>query len=317
MLLAGSTECPQQNGYIIATTQDYKDTKEFDSFVQSRRNLNVEYIRRFQADYLCPEYNGRGQQFHMSILCAMLTDKSNQCTSEPQNPFIPLCQDTCRQGTNALRNVFGNRCVSIQTPDSLSIRNQTIGQYNAFCDSLPIKNPRVGRCLDGSRQPVELNQCGFPTLGEAQTFCNSVNSVNFCCNTVNRTATESPLPTIQPDCQRNPQLCNNQRIGIQISDGLFYSLIVIGIILFLGIIVLVYRCLGNKAKTNPAENSKKPYLVVISNYEAKMADELNLVVGDKLQMYETYDDGWGFGKHLGNNREGTFPLVCTVLAPLE
>jgi hypothetical protein len=317
MLLVGSSECPLQNGHIIPTMQEYMDTKTFDEFVRSRRNTEVEYIKAFQSDYLCPEFQGRGQQFHRSLLCAMLTKRTTNCISQSFTQFIPLCRDTCRQGTNALRNLFINGCVQIRTQEALLIRNETIDQYSVFCDGLPIQNPQFGACLDGSRQPIEQTQCGFPTVTEAQTFCNSINSANSCCSRVNRSIIETPLPSVQPDCQRNSKLCNTQAIGFQTSAAVLAILITVAVLFFLAVVFFAYKWLGRK-KTGPMSLlDKKPFLSVISDYNGNMADELTLFVGDKLQMYETFDDGWAYGRHLGTNREGSFPLVCTVLATVE
>ncbi|KAI9326804.1 hypothetical protein BDR26DRAFT_901758 [Obelidium mucronatum] len=39
-------------------------------------------------------------------------------------------------------------------------------------------------------------------------------------------------------------------------------------------------------------------------------DELALKAGDRVVVTKAFDDGWCFGKHVGNNREGYFPFDC-------
>lgn len=53
---------------------------------------------------------------------------------------------------------------------------------------------------------------------------------------------------------------------------------------------------------------------VIAPYESQMVDELSLNVNDQIQVLESYDDGWAYGKKMATGEVGTFPLVCT--APL-
>ena len=53
---------------------------------------------------------------------------------------------------------------------------------------------------------------------------------------------------------------------------------------------------------------------VIAPYQSQMVDELTLNVNDQIQVLESYDDGWAYGKKMATGEVGTFPLVCT--APL-
>ncbi|KAJ3018579.1 UNVERIFIED_CONTAM: Sorbin and SH3 domain-containing protein 2 [Siphonaria sp. JEL0065] len=39
-------------------------------------------------------------------------------------------------------------------------------------------------------------------------------------------------------------------------------------------------------------------------------DELALKAGDRVHITKAFDDGWCYGKHVGNNREGYFPFDC-------
>ena len=65
-------------------------------------------------------------------------------------------------------------------------------------------------------------------------------------------------------------------------------------------------------------DAQQPILMtVIVDYEPRMADELRLKVGDKIILIESYNDGWAMGQHAGSKQMGVFPLVCTIVQPIN
>jgi hypothetical protein len=160
MILTNSATCPGQNGLVIAQTSAYRDTTSFDAFVNSRLDTNAAYVRAFQNDFGCPEYQGQGQQFHMSIFCALLTQQPIGCSQQDSQPRIPLCQDTCNLAVSSLSNFYQTTCISNQTSNALAERNVTISAYQSFCSELTIQNSQVSQCLNGSTQPQEATTCG-------------------------------------------------------------------------------------------------------------------------------------------------------------
>ncbi|KAJ3272619.1 hypothetical protein HDV01_005366 [Terramyces sp. JEL0728] len=58
--------------------------------------------------------------------------------------------------------------------------------------------------------------------------------------------------------------------------------------------------------------STRTTLKVVQDYEATLSDELTISVGDYVQIIHHYYDGWCYGINLANNREGAFPVGCTL-----
>ncbi|TPX64880.1 hypothetical protein CcCBS67573_g08286 [Chytriomyces confervae] len=49
---------------------------------------------------------------------------------------------------------------------------------------------------------------------------------------------------------------------------------------------------------------------VMYAFEPAQSDELKLQVGEKIELKQEYDDGWGYGLNLNSFKEGVFPLDC-------
>lgn len=56
--------------------------------------------------------------------------------------------------------------------------------------------------------------------------------------------------------------------------------------------------------------------VVIRNYSPHMDDEITLHIGDKIDIEETYDDGYALGTNLDNKQWGIVPLIALEHKPL-
>ncbi|KAJ3183565.1 hypothetical protein HDU85_001994 [Gaertneriomyces sp. JEL0708] len=54
---------------------------------------------------------------------------------------------------------------------------------------------------------------------------------------------------------------------------------------------------------------------VIYEYTPQLMDELELTKGDVVEVWASYDDGWGKGLNLRTGSKGTFPMAC--IEPLE
>ncbi|KAJ3398157.1 Sorbin and SH3 domain-containing protein 2 [Chytriomyces hyalinus] len=63
----------------------------------------------------------------------------------------------------------------------------------------------------------------------------------------------------------------------------------------------------NKRESTMNYGEPKTYGVV-EHYIPERDDELELYVGEKVELTQEYDDGWGFGTNLNSNAEGVFPL---------
>jgi hypothetical protein len=317
-LLAGSKECPSQNGFMVGASASFSNTFEFDAFVKTRSTTEVDYIKLFQNDYFCPEYQGTGLKYHTTTYCSMIGSRPAApvtCIQPDALPFVALCRDTCKETLESLRNLFRNLCTNNQSNEALFRRNATINYYENYCNSLSISNNAQNVCLDGSKQPIESVNCGFGTILEARSYCDSLNNSDNCCSSVDRTSTVAPLPYVTPDCEKQKSCSNSGNNSSNfIPTWLFYVLLAFAILTILVLLMLLARYFLKKKKVETAEKaevSPKALVEVIANYEASLADELNLSIGDMVVISESFDDGWAFGKNLSTGLEGNLPLVCT------
>ncbi|KAJ3360851.1 hypothetical protein HDU91_004321, partial [Kappamyces sp. JEL0680] len=163
MLLKNSAACPGQNGLAISTTSVYSDTASFDSFVNAHLDSTGSYVDSFRSSYGCPEYNGKGQRFHITMFCALLTQKPGpNCQFQDQATRVPLCANTCQAAAATLSAVYQNTCVSNRTADVQDTRQKTVSFYYSFCATLTIpSNTATNPCLDGTAQPQEKSTCGI------------------------------------------------------------------------------------------------------------------------------------------------------------
>lgn len=120
-----------------------------------------------------------------------------------------------------------------------------------------------------------------------------------------------------------PSSCPNQEFIESFSQDTssnMYLWIGIGVAaLIFVILLLIFSCFKKNKKTpkrmssmvsrpiTEAKSMTEGRRVVIS-YVPKMEDELEIHSGDKVQIWEEYEDGYAFGE--SNGKQGVFPLMC-------
>ncbi|KAI9350019.1 hypothetical protein DFJ73DRAFT_394167 [Zopfochytrium polystomum] len=62
-------------------------------------------------------------------------------------------------------------------------------------------------------------------------------------------------------------------------------------------------------------STPKDSLVCLRPYKKKLDDELELAVGDRVEVIDTYPDNWAKGKNINTDKIGIFPLSAVVAAP--
>lgn len=63
----------------------------------------------------------------------------------------------------------------------------------------------------------------------------------------------------------------------------------------------------------PVKPERRPtnnIYVVVCSFLPQLIDELELKLGQKVQVLHAYDDGWAMGKIVGRDCEGAFPMAC-------
>ncbi|KAI8929210.1 hypothetical protein BC831DRAFT_444365 [Entophlyctis helioformis] len=187
--LTATRACPSYVGAWAFATAQYNDTAGFDRFLMSRFTNYTGYIDQFRAGYGCPRFDGTGTRYHITLLCSLLVDAAwNTCTNNAPPPagFELMCKDTCMQTTAALTGLFTNTSVCDAQPAAaatLQSRQATLNSFSQFCARLPVANQQSGRCLDGSLQPTDAATCGFISLQEGISYCQS-GSTDPCCSRV-------------------------------------------------------------------------------------------------------------------------------------
>ncbi|KAJ3095542.1 hypothetical protein HDU97_006818 [Phlyctochytrium planicorne] len=65
----------------------------------------------------------------------------------------------------------------------------------------------------------------------------------------------------------------------------------------------------------PAASGQDEFICVRA-YHAQLDDEMELTIGDRVILKQSFPDGWGSGQNLRTNKEGVFPLSAIVAASL-
>lgn len=151
--LRQSKSCAGFEGSFIAPSSEYKDMESFEKFVESRHDLNRNYISVFGSAFACPRYSGAGQRHHMPIFCALIIEHSAPMCKKAIK--TPICRDTCREALFGLAELFENRQIcdgSMSAPRLAKqerLRQETLLAYTDLCKSLKIRNKAQGQCVDG------------------------------------------------------------------------------------------------------------------------------------------------------------------------
>ncbi|KAI9332855.1 hypothetical protein BDR26DRAFT_869067, partial [Obelidium mucronatum] len=74
----------------------------------------------------------------------------------------------------------------------------------------------------------------------------------------------------------------------------------------------VYAPGGGQTESMYVDNNQAADVhIAVYDFSPQMPDEIELRVGDKVQLKHQYDDGWAQGTNLSNgNKTGLFPLDC-------
>ncbi|KAJ3198876.1 hypothetical protein HDU82_000911 [Entophlyctis luteolus] len=62
----------------------------------------------------------------------------------------------------------------------------------------------------------------------------------------------------------------------------------------------------------PVSNKVAKLRIVMYDFVPEMTDEVRLNVGDQVQLFQEFDDGWAIGKNMNSSREGILPLDCLM-----
>lgn len=185
----------QTSGFIpefassnVLSSTSFNDSRSFEAYLAGKADTNPEYQADFRQFFNCNNWNGQDQRFHMSYFASFILYSSavpvGPCPAPPLSTRMTLCRDTCVYARQALESLFNNPNVCAPLPfNATGNRERTLKSYEDYCNALPVSNTNEGRCLPGLN--IEMRNCGFYTLENAQQHCNSQTrdrEKDTCCN---------------------------------------------------------------------------------------------------------------------------------------
>ncbi|KAI9357919.1 hypothetical protein DFJ73DRAFT_819873 [Zopfochytrium polystomum] len=60
------------------------------------------------------------------------------------------------------------------------------------------------------------------------------------------------------------------------------------------------------------EDQREHWQVALHEYASRLPDELSVSKGDAVEVFATFDDGWGRGRNARSGEVGVFPLQVFV-----
>ncbi|TPX48105.1 hypothetical protein SeMB42_g01668 [Synchytrium endobioticum] len=199
MPLQGSRACSAFNkDLVMVFPPDYSDVPSFDKYIAQRFDNDTTYISSFQTAYDCPNYNGAGQRYHVSMFCSLLIARSailgcggasSTATTNP-NVVVPqqLCATTCQSALTSLSSIFKDPAICSQSPGAMAIqaRTDTIAAYQNLCTASA--SAAAQKCIMGEPSVGETVNCGFFSSGERAAYCKT-HQDDACCGGTTGTAT--------------------------------------------------------------------------------------------------------------------------------
>ncbi|KAJ3387244.1 Sorbin and SH3 domain-containing protein 2 [Entophlyctis sp. JEL0112] len=191
--LTGSTSCPD-----LASYSAYVGANLVAAGVSDRASLDS-YVLQASADgsgdsfgvamrsaslYDCPGWDGTGLRYQTTAVCVQLVwaGIGNTDTASPCNPTgttLPICKTSMQRFINAWSKVFSN------TAYCPSGQNDLAKTYSTDVAETENYLSTASGCIVAEN--TEVNNCGYNTLAEAQTFCASDISGDTCCSSISFT----------------------------------------------------------------------------------------------------------------------------------
>jgi hypothetical protein len=140
------------DGQVI-NTDAFSTVEMFDSYLMMHYDNQADYIKHFQSYYECPGYNGTGQRYHISTLCAMFVDSSaaQGCTGKSN---YSMCSSAMSASQTALKAMFSNKDICT-VESTVETRGKLLSLYDTYMKRIPSKS---SSCVAGFQK--ELGTCG-------------------------------------------------------------------------------------------------------------------------------------------------------------
>ncbi|KAJ3340705.1 Sorbin and SH3 domain-containing protein 2 [Entophlyctis luteolus] len=171
LVAAGVSDATTLDSYILQASADGTG----DSFGVAMRSSSI---------YDCPGWDGTGLRYQTTAVCVQLvwagignTDTASPCN--PTDTTMPICKSSMQRFINAWSKVFSN------TAYCPSGQNDLAKAYSTDVAETENYLSTASGCVVAEN--AEVNNCGYNTLAEAQTFCSSDISGDTCCSSISYT----------------------------------------------------------------------------------------------------------------------------------
>jgi hypothetical protein len=300
--LKGSVACPEYDAVSIQPPTGITTLQEFDDYV-TRREIFL------FGEHVCPNMlipSNEVIRYANSFSCSYFVWN----TPKACNTLAPAVPLVCKTSVDKTIADTIAKCPNLLKEAERFLQFQT---------ALNNSNCYLGIGVD------KESECG---LKDAGSYCFS-NPNDLCCsnksNLISSMNVTSETPTDISRSQTllpNPAESNSNSPESSQGSSLNITFVVIaaiGIFLILtlfGLIFVFYRrrnaaSLKNQTTTlQKAVNSNDHLMVCVFEYQAQLSDELDLEIGDRIKIFQRFDDGWALGMNIANGQEGAFPFAC-------
>jgi hypothetical protein len=229
---------------------------------------------------------------------------------------LDICDGVCDAYGDAVGKLADNEDICPKSEDAeVGKRREVLKNASKGCKTIHKKwnKPDTSKCSNGVLD--DSTSCGFSGNQETKSrYCTENPTASCCLPTPIPLHSSSSLTSETSTSPSSSALPLGGIIGISVS-----SLLLIVAIASIFIIrkrkrsrrrlVAPYKTGMSAVKSNSPTRSRE-LKTVSTGYQADMADELTLRVGDVVEVKEIYSDGWGSGTNVTTAGSGVFPTAC-------
>lgn len=258
--LKNSNACTGFGDYSVAANSEFSDLIDFDNYIRAQSNpiqllgtsgCNTDQVRtyatqlRYMNGYFCTQqiknsWNDCNQQVGASRARSSSSSlQSNPSQASKRTRLVKrqnfsvvttpmMCLSTCMEARDNLNSRFlmnSTTCPFTASNDELTQRQNILLNFSITCNGLVDSS----NCLRGTN--FESSMCGFPSLGDAQTYCDSFNdSKPKCCSSLGVTPTSTPAPS-----------SDNDNGGLAVGWRVLIALLALLLVILLLVAILIYK----------------------------------------------------------------------------
>lgn len=334
--LSSDSICAPLGGYINTTALSIVygvhdkplDVKSWESLLKQLTTKSDLSMKMWQKWADCTGYQGEPIQYYLSYLCLTDIHVFSKGCAQPQPT---LCRDVCHSYGSALEAMLSNPVACpldhVKANTQLYQRRSSVEQALSSCTSLT--SPKS--CSMGVH--MDAHTCGFAGDAKvADSYCGQYPQA-ACCqkknttvpSTLGKVAMAWGIDSATSSASEPSFLSRN-------AGGLIAIVVSLVVIVALGGFLAYFLMKRNrnynrrissfgKKESDPLVAGMTQVQMTPSNLKYKVVhdfkptlpDELNLKMGDLVELEASFDDGWAKARNITSGLEGTCPLGCLEL----